>query len=91
MNYWAPLHDKEEDEPEQINIIEIKQSIASTNGNKWTRRIERRKAAKLVIDSGATSNFVPEEMNLPKKGKLDKKYTYPTTPNSKRHTEQNSR
>ena len=24
---------------------------------------------KLVIDSGATSNFVPEEMNLPKKGK----------------------
>jgi hypothetical protein len=27
---------------------------------------------KLVIDSGATSNFVPEEMNLPKKGKSNK-------------------
>jgi hypothetical protein len=27
---------------------------------------------KLVIDSGATSNFVPEEMNLPRKEKLSK-------------------
>jgi hypothetical protein len=27
---------------------------------------------KLVINSGATSNFVPEEMNLPKKGKSNK-------------------
>ena len=77
MNYWAPLHDEKEDEPEQINIIETKQSIANTNGNKWTRRIERRKSAKLVIDSGATSNFVPEEMNLPKKGKSNKELYLP--------------
>jgi hypothetical protein len=27
---------------------------------------------KLVIDSGATSDFVPEELDLPKKGKSDK-------------------
>ena len=45
--------------------------------NKWTRRIERRRALKLVIDSGATSNFVPEEMNLPKKGKSSKEVFLP--------------
>jgi hypothetical protein len=32
---------------------------------------------KLVIDSGATSNFVPEEMSLPKKGKSDKEVYLP--------------
>ncbi len=72
MNYWAPLQEEEEEEPEQINIIETKQSIANTNGNKWTRQIKRRWAMKLVINSRAMSNFVPEEMNLPKKGKLNK-------------------
>ena len=88
MNYWAPLHDEKEEseQPKQINIIETKQSIANTNGNKWTRRIERRKTMKLVIDSGATSNFVPEEMNLPQ----TKKSTYLTTPNYMRHIKQNS-
>ncbi len=68
-NYWAPLNEdkKEINEPEQINIIASKQSIATTKSNKWTRRIERRRAQKLVMDSGATSNFVPEDMNLPRK------------------------
>jgi hypothetical protein len=83
MNYWAPLNNKEDDEPEQINTVETDQSIASTNGNKWTRQNERRKAAKLVIDSGATSNFVPEEMNLPKKGKSNKEVYLPD--NTKLH------
>jgi hypothetical protein len=32
---------------------------------------------KLVIDSGATSNFVPGEMNLPKKGKFNKEVFLP--------------
>jgi hypothetical protein len=32
---------------------------------------------KLVIDSGATSHFVPEELNLPKKGKSDKEVFLP--------------
>ena len=70
-NYWAPLHDNTEDEEqaEQINLIAAEQSIANTKANKWAHRIERSWAMKLVIDSGATSNFVPEEMNLPKKGK----------------------
>jgi hypothetical protein len=79
MNYWVPLHDEAEEpeEPEQINIIEAKQSIANTNSNKWTRRIERRRAMKLVIDSGAMSNFVPEEMDMPKKGKSNKEVYLP--------------
>jgi hypothetical protein len=32
---------------------------------------------KLVIDSGAMSNFVPEEMNLPRKGKLNREVFLP--------------
>ncbi len=71
-NYWAPLNDdtdKMNDEIEQINIIPEKQPIKNMKSNKWTRRIERRR---LVIDSGATSNFVPEEMNLPRMGKSNK-------------------
>ena len=32
---------------------------------------------KLVIDPGATSNFVPERMNLPKMGKLNKEVYLP--------------
>jgi hypothetical protein len=32
---------------------------------------------KLVIDSGATSNFVPEEMNLPRMGKSNKEVYLP--------------
>lgn len=78
-NYWAPLDDEEEkeEEKEHINIISSKQTIATTKGNKWTRRIERRRAMKLVIDSGATSNFVPEEMNLPKMGRSTKEVFLP--------------
>ena len=85
VNYWAPLHDEKEEseQPKQINIIETKQSIANTKGNKWTRRVERRRAMKLVIDSGATSHFVPEEMDLPRKGKSNKEVYLPD--NTKLH------
>ena len=79
MNYWAPLHNKgeESEEPEQIYILKAKQPIVKLNSNKWTRRIERRRAMKLVIDSGAMSNFVPEEMDMPKKGKSNKEVYLP--------------
>ena len=62
-NYWAPLDEETEVEEtsEQIKIIETKQSIANTNGNKWTRRIERRQTMKLVIDSGATKKWIYRE------------------------------
>jgi hypothetical protein len=84
-NYWAPLHDedKESQQEEQINIVETKQLVANTKENKWTRRIERRRTMKLVIDLGATSNFVPEEMDLPKKGKSNKEVYLPD--NTKLH------
>ncbi len=68
-NYWAPLNDdtdEEKDDIEQINIIQVKQPVVNTKSNKWTYMIERRW---LVIDSGAMSNFVPEEMNLLGMGK----------------------
>jgi len=74
-NYWAPLNndeDNEIDEEEQINIRPAKQSIATIKNNKWSRRTERRRAMKLVIDSGATFNFVPEEMNFAKNGEINK-------------------
>jgi hypothetical protein len=72
-NYWAPLHKAEEDNNlEEINQITAMKPIANTKSNKWTHQIERRQMMKLVIHSGATSNFVPEEMNLPKKGKSNK-------------------
>ncbi len=92
MNYWAPLHNKgeESEEPEQIYILKAKQPIVKLNSNKWTRRIERRRAMKLVIDSGATSKFVPEEMDMPKRGSQTKRCTYQTTPNYRQRIELNS-
>ncbi len=76
-NYWAPLNndtDEKNEEIEQINIMPEKQPIVNSKSNKWTRRIERRR---LVIDSGATSHFVPEEMNLPRMGKSNKEVYLP--------------
>ena len=78
-NYWAPLNDEEDeiDDDEHINIITKKQSITTAKGNKWTRRMDRRRMMKLEIDSGATSNFVPEEMDLPRIEKSTKEVFLP--------------
>ncbi len=77
-NYWAPLHKAEEDDiADQTNTIPTAQTIKNTKSNKWTRRIEQQRTMKLVIDSGATSHFVPEELDLPKKGKSDKEVFLP--------------
>ena len=74
MNYWAPLYNEPEEnkQSDQINKLKETQPIVTIKTNKWTRRIERRQAMKLVFDSGATSHFIPEEMNLPRKGKSNK-------------------
>jgi hypothetical protein len=92
MYYWAPLHEEGEksEEPEQINIIKAKQPIAKTKSNKWTRQIKKRRAMKLVIDSGAMSNFIPEEMDMPKRGSQTKRCTHQTTPNYRQRTKLNS-
>ncbi len=78
-NYWAPLHEAEEEDDiaDQTNAIPTAQTITNTKSNKWTCRIERQRAMILVIDSGATSHFVPEETDLPKKGKSDKEVFLP--------------
>ncbi len=77
-NYWAPLHESEEDDHiEDSNIPKVVQSIANMKSNKWTHQVEQQRTMKLVIDSGATSNFVLEEMNLPKKGKSNKEVYLP--------------
>jgi hypothetical protein len=90
-NYWAPLHKAEEDDNvDKINQITAVQPIANTKSNKWTRQIERRWTMKLLIDSGAMSNFVPEEMNLPKKGKSNKEVFLPDKPNCRHPTKPNS-
>jgi hypothetical protein len=78
-NYWAPLHEAEEedDSANQTKAIPTAQTITNTKSNKWTRRIERQQAMRLVIDSGATSHFIPEETDLLKKGKSDKEVFLP--------------
>jgi hypothetical protein len=77
-NYWARLHEAEEDDStDQTNTIPTAQTIKNTTSNNRTRRIEQRQTMKLVIDSGATSYFFPEELDLPKKGKSDKEVFLP--------------
>ena len=78
MNYWAPLQDTEDQEQvEETEKIATIQPITTIKSNKWIRRKERREAKKLVIDSGATSHFVTEEMNLPINGKSYKEVYLP--------------
>jgi hypothetical protein len=72
-NYLAPLSETEEDDNiEDSNIPKVVQSIANTKSNKWMCWVEQQRTMKSVINSGATSNLVPEEMNHPKKGKSNK-------------------
>ncbi len=72
-NFWAPLHEAEEDNNlKETNTTKAVQPITNTKSNKWMHRVERQQIMKLVIDLGVTTNFVPEKMNLPKKGKSNK-------------------
>ena len=79
-NFWTPLLDDDNDEPtteeESSNITRTQQQQNSTPpSNKWTRRLARRRERRqvkedeqIIIDSGATSHFVTETLNLPKTG-----------------------
>jgi hypothetical protein len=80
-NYWTPLqsNDSEEDEKEEeeANItykIPIKEI---PKPNKWERRLARRIEKRMIIDSGATSHFCSEEMDLPKEGESNKAVDLP--------------
>jgi hypothetical protein len=78
MNYWALLDKNNKDKQEEQEINSIKQQPATTQkpkSNKWTKRVERRRATRglrdqqnIIIDSGATSHFMSEDLNLPKTG-----------------------
>jgi len=71
-NYWTPLQtdeneeDKETEEANKINNNQIPKS------NKWKRRLAKRIEKQMVIDSGATTHFCNEEMDLPKEGESNK-------------------
>jgi hypothetical protein len=78
MNYRAPLDENNKEQQEEEEINSIKQQPATMQKpklNKWTRRVERRRATRrlrdqqnIIIDLGATSHFMSEDLNLPKTG-----------------------
>ena len=77
-NYKAPLTTIEEEEEAEETINNTTQKAPTTQkkqGNKWTRRQERRQNKrnehKIIIDSGATSHFLSNEIHLPNMGQLN--------------------
>ncbi len=81
-NYWTPLYVIDDNKPtrteEEINIPRTHKQPPKPTLNKWKWRIAQRQEMKhqkeeerIIIDSGATSHFVTEEMNLPRKGPSD--------------------
>jgi hypothetical protein len=74
-NYWTPINNnnnKNEEDKEKINTLDSKTAITKPTSNKWMRRLARRREHKLTIDSGATSNIVCKELDLPKDGVSNK-------------------
>lgn len=80
-NYWTPLDNDEDDEPEdkeeEINAIKAEVIVSKKKENKWTQRIARRREQRMIIDSGATSHFMTEAMNLPKGNQSHKEVYLP--------------
>ena len=75
MNYWTPLNDDNDnntDDKEEINMIKELRKAEKLKGNKSTRRREQRQEQQMIINSGATSHFISEDMNISKRGKSSK-------------------
>ena len=89
-NYWSPLDDNDnEDNKENYEEINTTQSPATTikkKANKWTRQIIRQRQHKIIIDYGATSHFMSEDLNLPREGPSNKEVYLPN--NAKLKTSQ---
>jgi hypothetical protein len=82
MNFWSPLNTDDENElgdDKQEELHKINSTITSNvqKSNKWMRRIARRQEKKIIIDSGATSHFMTEDLNLPTEGASNKEVFLP--------------
>ena len=92
-NYWSPLDDNDnEDDEENNKEINTTQSPAKTiekKVNKWSRQITRQQHHNIIIDSGATSHFMSEDLNLPKEGPSNKVVYLPN--NAKLKTSQRTK
>jgi hypothetical protein len=94
-NYWTPLQldedENEEEEEEEVNKIYNEQKPKS---NKWERRLTRKIEKRMVIDSGATSHFCSEEMDLPKEGESkqhsNNKKNIPTFPTTQQESKRST-
>jgi hypothetical protein len=72
-NYWTSLYENDDEEElteERPNIPqESIEAVQQPTSNKWKQIVERRHQQKqhnIIFDSGATSHFMSEELNLPK-------------------------
>ncbi len=75
MNYWTPLNennDKNDKEEEEVNMVQSIPVKAEEKSIKWAQQIEQLKELKIIIDSGATSHFMSEELHLPVEGASNK-------------------
>jgi hypothetical protein len=80
-NYWAPL-DKMDNHPNKpqtktINSIKYITKAETKKMDKWTRRLEKQQEQRIIINSGATSHFMCNDLNLPNKGPLNKEVYLP--------------
>ena len=81
-NFWSPLDTNDEnelDDDKKEELHKINSAIISNiqKSNKWMRRIARRREKKIIIDSGATSHFMTEDLNLPTEGASNKEVYLP--------------
>ena len=80
-NYWTPLHNDNDDEPtnvpDKINAIASTTVTTKQKENKWTRRVVQRQEQRIMLDSGAMSHFISENMNLTKGDMLFKEVYLP--------------
>ncbi len=81
-NYWTLLQsndDETDNEIKEANYIHKTPTNETPKSNKWERRITRKCEKQMVIDSGATSHFFSEDMDLPEEGKSNKAVHLPNS------------
>ena len=80
-NYWSPLNNNEdnndEENKDEINMIKHTTPVTEQKSNKWTRRVAKRQQHRIIIDSGATSHFMSEDLDLPTEGTSNKEVYLP--------------